>query len=682
MLTHAVEVSWNNMLGFISLLLAAEPDLSNDHRRFLEEDAIYIMTDSERENYLSLATAAERDEFIERFWQVRDPVPETAVNEFREEHFERVREANDKYRESRPGWMTERGRTYITLGQPQDVMSYPSNTDLYPLEVWYYYNLDIPRFPTSLQLMFFKRNGVGEYRLFSPAFDGMRALIADPVKRGILGPLGQIPFSARRSWDIDIIKAAESVGAGENALSSEQILAELATPGFVFEKTRRNLAEKVTATASFGKELPLDFEAAYFRGEGDFADVHLAVEIAPENVHVNQYDERMLGRFDLIGTLRRVDNGELLEEFRDSLEIEIQKDDWETAKHFPVLFQKKLALLPGSYRLELYVRDMVGRGIGIVNRIVSAPAFSPDRMAVSSFLAAFKADEAPLGGAFLPHQFGQLRLYPRPNRIFGSGQRLLGFMEVYYPSEAFPAEPEVSVRFTLRRGAETVLDETNRFRSRQVAPGVVEILKALPREVMAPGDYTLEATLTEPTTSFSDVAILDFSVGAPQETGRLSTVGRESELEPAEKHFREATHYLAAGRYDEAVRRYQVALDYEPYFQEARRGKARAQILGGRPAEGEKTAREALERDPGDVDALTLLGFALLRDGKPAEAAKHYRKALEVGGESPYLLNALGEAEFLSGGEEAAMAALSRSLELQPEQPTVRALLEEVKRSP
>jgi tetratricopeptide (TPR) repeat protein len=492
--------------------------------------------------------------------------------------------------------------------------------------------------------------------------------------------LGQIPFSARQAWDIDIIKAAESVGAGESPLSSEEILTQLATPGFVFERTRRDLTEKVTATASFGRDLPVDFDAAYFRGEGDFTDVHLAVEIAPENVHVNQYDKLMRGRFDLIGTFRRLENGELLEEFRDSLEIQIQESDWETAKHFPVLFQKKVGLLPGSYRLELYVRDMVGRAIGIVNRIVSVPAFPPARMAVSSFFASFKADDASLPGA-LPHQFGQLRLYPRPNRLFGSGQRLLAFMEVYYPVETFPVEPEVLVRFTLRRGTETVLDETNRFRPRQDAPGAVEVLKSLPREALTPGEYTLEAAVSEPTTSFSDLALLDFSVGAPQEIGRLSTMDRESELTPAERFFREASHYLAAARYDEAVRRFQVALDYEPYFQEARRGKARAEILGGRPAEGEKTAREALDRDPGDVDALTLVGFALLRGGKPGEAAISYRKAIEAGGESTYLLNALGEAEFLAGGTEAAAAALSRSLEIQPDQPTVRELLEEVKRS-
>ena len=266
------------MFGFISLwLLAAEPDLSKEHRRFLDEEAVYIMTDSEREGFLALATTADRDEFIERFWQVRDPVPETAANEFREEHFKRIREANDKYRESRVGWMTERGRMYITLGEPQDVMSYPNNTDLFPLEIWHYYNLDIPLFPNALQLIFFKRNGVGEYRLFSPAFDGMKSLMADPVKRGMIGFGNRVPFSVRQNWDVDIIKAAESVGPGQNMLSSEAVLSDLRTPGFVFEKTRKSLRATVTAEASFGGELPVDFNIDYFRGVDGFSEAHLAL---------------------------------------------------------------------------------------------------------------------------------------------------------------------------------------------------------------------------------------------------------------------------------------------------------------------------------------------------------------------------------------------------------------------
>ena len=672
------------MFGFISLwLLAAEPDLSKEHRRFLDEEAVYIMTDSEREGFLALATTADRDEFIERFWQVRDPVPETAANEFREEHFKRIREANDKYRESRVGWMTERGRMYITLGEPQDVMSYPNNTDLFPLEIWHYYNLDIPLFPNALQLIFFKRNGVGEYRLFSPAFDGMKSLMADPVKRGMIGFGNRVPFSVRQNWDVDIIKAAESVGPGQNMLSSEAVLSDLRTPGFVFEKTRKSLRATVTAEASFGGELPVDFNIDYFRGVDGFSEAHLALEIAAENLRVNQYDERMLGRYDLIATFTRIESGEVLEEFRDSLEIEVAEADWETARHFPILFQRKVDLLPGRYRLELYARDFVGRRLGIVERVVAVPAFPPDRAAVSSFVSAFKADEAETAVSDgIPLQFGHLRLYPKPNRRFGSGQRLLAFLEVYLPEKPASADPQVSVRFTLKRGEEVVLDETNRFRPRVQKPDTVDVLKVLSGPALASGSYQLEALVSEEGDSFSDLARLDFEVGAAQEMGRLSTVGLPPELRPAEQYFRKAHHYLIAERYDEAVRLFRVSLDYKPYFQDARRGKARAEILGGNPKEGEKTALEAVARDAADVDALALLGLARFRLGMYGEAAEAYRKAIESGGEDVGLLNALGETEFAMGNRDAAVATLTRSLELAPDQPQVVEFLEEVKRSP
>jgi len=672
------------MLGLVFLLLlTAEPDLSKEHRRFLDEEAVYIITDGERENFLGLKTAAERDEFIERFWQVRDPVPETAVNEFREEHFKRVREANDKYREARPGWMTERGRMYITLGEPRDVMSYPSSQDLFPLEIWYYYNLDIPLFPDSLQLLFFKRNGAGEYRLFSPAFDGMKSLIADPVRRGMIGFGNHVPFSARQSWDVDIVKAAESVGPGQNTMSSEAILSDLRTPGFVFEKTRRTLKATVTAEASFGGELPVDFSVDYFRGDDGFSEAHLALEIAAENLRVNQYDQRMLGRYDLIGTFTHAETGEVLDEFRDSLEIEIAQADWETAKHFPILFQRKVELLPGRYRLELYARDFVGRRLGVVNRTLAVPEFAREKASISSIVSAFKADEAE-GTAEdgMPHQFGHLRLYPKPNRRFGAGQRLLAFFELYRPEKPRATDAQVSVRFTLKRGEEVVLDETNRFLPRVSNSDTVDVLKVLSGPALAPGSYQLEALVSAEEGSFSDLARLDFEVGEAQPVGRLSTVGLPPELRPAEEYFRKAQHYLASARYDDAVRLLRVSLDYEPFFQPARHAKARAEILGGHPEEGEKTALEAVSRDAADVDALALLGLARFRLGKYPEAAEAYRKAIESGGEDVGILNALGETEYAMGNRDAAIATLNRSLELAPDQPQVRQFLEEVKQSP
>jgi cytochrome c-type biogenesis protein CcmH/NrfG len=255
---------------------------------------------------------------------------------------------------------------------------------------------------------------------------------------------------------------------------------------------------------------------------------------------------------------------------------------------------------------------------------------------------------------------------------------------VYYPPAQFDrsagSPPLVSVRFILRREEETVLDETNRYRPRTASQGSVEVLKVISGPVLAPGAYSLEAHLSEPTTPFNDLARLDFTVDGPQEMGRLSTVGLD-ETRPAVKFLLRAHQYVLAGDYQNAITRFQAALDYEPTLQAARLGKARAQIFAGDPVSGEQTARQALERDPEDFDAVTMVGLALFRQGRYDEAVASYRRAMILGGESVAILNALGEAEFHAGNVEAAQKALLRSLELDPDQEEVRGFLDQISKT-
>ena len=52
----------------------------------------------------------------------RDPDPYSQENEFRQEFYQRIEEANRFFRsEGIPGWKTDRGRIYIFLGQPDKI---------------------------------------------------------------------------------------------------------------------------------------------------------------------------------------------------------------------------------------------------------------------------------------------------------------------------------------------------------------------------------------------------------------------------------------------------------------------------------------------------------------------------------------------------------------------------------
>ena len=656
-------------------------ELDQKYKTFLNKDAVYIMLPKEREKFLELRVDRERDIFIENFWEVRDPIPETLANEFKDEHYKRMKEADQKFREARQGWRTERGQMYIAVGPPHDIMRYPNTQRLVPLEVWQYQGLEIRGVPTAPRFMFFKRHGVGEYRLYSPVFDGMKQLVGDKAIAAQVGFGNNIPYQWRQEFDVEIMDAAVGIGPGYTGHASEEVLMLITQPGYTFEHLNRDIASRVSAEVSFGRDLPVELETDYFRGRGDFTDVHIALEIKAEDLHVNQYKDSMLGRIDLFGTVTTPD-GQIVEEFRDTAELKIEESDWDQAQKFPFLYQRKLSLLPGRYNLQLIARDFVVRQIATLNRTLSVPAFPSDTMSVSSMFAGFKADSlqgVPLDAPFA-HTFGRLVIYPKPDQVFGLTQRVLAFLQVYYPQDKVDTDTlEIQARFLLRTADQTVLDETNRYRPDiAAADGSVDILKILAGPFPAPGDYTLEVELSEATTGFSDMARIDFQIHpTAQPVGRLSTMGVE-ELRREDKILLDAHKYLLADDYEKATTRFQAALDYDPTLQSARLGKARAEIYSGDPASGEKTARQALEREPKDFEATTMLGLALFRQERYEQAATTYREAISIGGESIGLLNALGEAEFYSGKIDAAKAAFNRSLEMEPNQQAVEQFLSQM----
>src|SRR5262249_18578568 len=105
------------------------------YQRWLDEDVVYIIRDEERAAFQSLRTTAERDEFIEQFWQRRDPTPGTLDNEFRDEHYRRIAYANSHFQAAqpfRPGWRTDRGRIYIRFGPPNQLEEHAAGTYIRP----------------------------------------------------------------------------------------------------------------------------------------------------------------------------------------------------------------------------------------------------------------------------------------------------------------------------------------------------------------------------------------------------------------------------------------------------------------------------------------------------------------------------------------------------------------------
>ncbi|MDI6697381.1 MAG: GWxTD domain-containing protein [Candidatus Saccharicenans sp.] len=116
-----------------------EKALGPKDREFLSI-ARYTITSEERKIFLKLPPS-ERKSFIEEFWKRRDPLPETVANEFKEEYLLRIEQANKLFGEGgNQGWLSDRGRVWITLGPPDHRETYPRGQSFYgfPVEIWHY----------------------------------------------------------------------------------------------------------------------------------------------------------------------------------------------------------------------------------------------------------------------------------------------------------------------------------------------------------------------------------------------------------------------------------------------------------------------------------------------------------------------------------------------------------------
>ncbi len=105
------------------------PTTAGEARRFYEGrvdewtdgPAEMIMTVEEREIWGELEDTAQKERFIQWFWDRRDPDGRAIGNDFQEEFYENIAWTNQRYRSFPRGWKSDRGRVRAILGRPDSI---------------------------------------------------------------------------------------------------------------------------------------------------------------------------------------------------------------------------------------------------------------------------------------------------------------------------------------------------------------------------------------------------------------------------------------------------------------------------------------------------------------------------------------------------------------------------------
>lgn len=354
------------LLALFSALFAQEKP-SPQHREWLETVSP-IITRMEKEIFLKLRTERERDKFIRFFWRQRDLKPDTEENEFFKEFTGRVRFADTHFSHGsgKRGSQTERGYYHLLLGPPLERHFYTTHSQLWPLELWYYKGEEEYGLPAYFYLIFYQPQGMGEYRLYDPDFEGPEKLV--------------IPALYTRTQDRktahQLIKkiSSELAGAslsylpGEGALetahmTSTSIIASarsLAEKKFSDTYARNYLRYKDHVETEYSDwYIESGFRAGVFKNKGQYF-VHWALEPGRMNFALDDAGKVYFASFELV--LRMEDGqGNPVFEKQEEIPLRITPEEYKANERRLFSFQDILPVIPGNFKLLLLLKNKTAK---------------------------------------------------------------------------------------------------------------------------------------------------------------------------------------------------------------------------------------------------------------------------------------------------------------------------------
>jgi len=405
--------------------------LGGVYKKWLDEDVRWIITDEELSAFKKLTTNAERDTFIEGFWQRRDPTPDTAENEYKEEHYRRIAYANEHYAAGMPGWRTDRGRIYIMFGPPTSIDSHPmggpyqrsaeeggGQTSTFPFEVWRYRYLE--GIGQEIEIEFVDDCGCGAYEMTLDRSKKDALLHVPNAGLTTMEEMGQANKADRFRGGL------ESIGEGpfnKNNQSKQfdrmETFAKLnRAPDIKFKDLQNELVTHKFRT----NLLPFDVQVDFVKLTSDTVLVPITLQVPLKGLTFANKDGIQRAVVNVYGQLTKL-SGQIVQTFEETLRKDIPAELLEKEINNVSLYWKALPMRPGLYRLDVVMKDVNGDKTGIFSRSYTVPDFGDEKLTSSTLILADQME-------------------PVPAREIGTGNFVIGTNKVrpkVQPSDGKPA---------------------------------------------------------------------------------------------------------------------------------------------------------------------------------------------------------------------------------------------------
>ena len=485
-------------------------ELETPYRKWLNEDVTYIITDEERSAFKRLQTDEEREQFIEQFWLRRDPTPDTFENEFREEHYRRIAYTNEHYASGIPGWKTDRGRIYITFGPPDEIDSHPSGgtyerppeegggtTSTFPFEKWRYRYIE--DLGNNIEIEFVDPTMSGEYRMTMDPSEKDALLYVPGAGLTMMEQMGLSDktdrFNRTDGTHLGVPFGGETESMNEfNRL--EQFAKLQKPPKIKFT----DLEAAITSRISYNL-LPMRVLVDYFPVTEASALTNVTIQFENKDLQFSNKDGVQKAVVNILGTVTSMTRRPIAN-FEKTVEVVAPNEMLQEYAKQKSLFQQTTPLAPGTYRLNVIAKDVVGGNLSAYETKIEVPRLDADKATTSSLVLADQIGKVPTrsigAGQFV---IGSSKVRPRLDSTFKRDEKMGIYMKVYNlgPDEN-THKPDGQVQYVLTKNGsnEKVIDFTEDISQIPDASAAqMTIEKLLPLNNLTPGQYTIQLKITD-----------------------------------------------------------------------------------------------------------------------------------------------------------------------------------------
>jgi GWxTD domain-containing protein len=496
-------------------------ELGSAYDSWLKEDVPDIITNEERRAFLQLSTNEEREQFVESFWDRRNPDPESAANTYQEEHYRRLAYADERFASGIPGRKTDRGHIYILWGPPDEIESHPSggtydrpidqgggSTTTYPWELWRYRHLE--GVGENIEIEFVDPTGSGEYHI-----------TMDPCEKDALA---HVPGAGSSLSETMNQSTRASRFSNTNGTTCPMPLGGMSTNTKEFDNLDRlfrvqrapqhfpDLAEKVSSRI-VANQLPFQYRSDFLRATTDTDLVPITIQLRNRDLSFESKQGVHSTVLELYARITTV-GGRVVQTFEDVISRDIPESLFQSSLDLDSVYQKSVPLRAGLYRLDIVIKDTQSGNIGVLGTALRVPHFEEAKLDASSLILADQIERVPSSqigtGQFVLNSY---KVRPHLSKEFSSSDKLGIYLQLYnlYLGEA-SHRTKVSVAYRITQNLQEVWREVETPEDLHQGGEQLTIHRFIPVISLSPGHYTIEVTAIDLLTNQTVIRTADFIV--------------------------------------------------------------------------------------------------------------------------------------------------------------------------